>query len=98
MIAVPSILLAVYLRDIQSLMKYFSSTFGFLLIIVIPIALIYYYRIKINSTQIIQGNLNRSFVDKNYQLLILSILGVGIFLIIIYGFFNVNNKHCIFEL
>ena len=78
-------------------MTYFSSTFGFLLMIVIPIALIHYFRKKINQSDLIQGNLNKSFVQKGYQLVILSIVGIGILVVIIYGFFHINHKKCIFN-
>ena len=97
LIALPSVTLAIFMRNIQSLMKYFSSTFGFLLMLVIPIGLIYKYRLRIKSSDLTKGKLNKSFVDKNYQLLILSILGVAIFTFIVIGFFNSNSKNCVYD-
>lgn len=85
------------MKDIQSLMKYFSSTFGFLLMIVIPIGLIYKYRNKINKSELKQGKLNRAFINKNYQLILLGLVGLGILTIIIIGFFHKNNKKCVYD-
>lgn len=79
-------------------MKYFSSTFGFLLMIVIPISLIYKYRMRFNSLDLKQGKLNKSFINKNYQLIILSIIGFALFSIIIVGFFNNNIKDCVYKI
>lgn len=78
-------------------MKYFSSTFGFLLMMVIPIGLIYKFRNKINSMDLKQGSLNKSFINKNYQLVILAVIGLAIFSVIIVGFFNKNSKNCVFD-
>jgi len=78
-------------------MKYFSSTFGFLLMMVIPIGLIHRFRNKINLMDLKQGNLNKSFVNKKYQLLILSIIGLGIFSVILIGFFHKNSKNCVYD-
>lgn len=78
-------------------MKYFSSTFGFLLMIVIPIGLIYKFRLRIASSQLRQGKLNKSFVNKNWQLILLLFIGLAIFSTIIVGFFNKNNKDCVYD-
>lgn len=97
LVAVPSVSLAIFMRNIQSLMKYFSSTFGFLLMIVIPVGLIYRFRNKINSMDLKQGNLNKSFVKKNYQLLVFCLIGLAIFSVIIVGFFHQNSKNCVYD-
>jgi len=97
LIALPSVSLAIFIPNIQSLMKYFSSTFGFLLMIVIPIGLIYKFRLRIASSQLRQGKLNKSFVNKNWQLILLLFIGLAIFSTLIVGFFNKNNKDCVYD-
>lgn len=65
--------------------------------IVIPIGLVYKFRNKINSMDLKQGNLNKSFVRKNYQLIVLSLIGLGILTVILVGFFHKNSKNCVYD-
>ena len=95
--ACPSLCLALFMRNIQSLMKYFSSTFGFMVMIVIPMGMVYKYRIRFELSELTWGKLNRSLLSKKIQLLILALISFGIFTIIIIGFFNTNNKTCVYQ-
>jgi len=65
--------------------------------IVIPVALVYRFRNKINSMDLKQGSLNKSFVNKNYQLIIICLIGLAVFSVIIYGFFHQNSKNCVYD-
>lgn len=91
----PSIFASMTLGDVQQLMKYFSSVFGFIIMIIIPTLLIYSTRKKLLKFNLSSGNLNRSFLNKTWHLYALATLGVAIFSMIIYGFVNTNNKTCV---
>ncbi len=96
-LVLPSVAAAISLPDIQQLMKYFSSIFGFIIMIIIPISLIYASRKKLSKFNLKMGKLNRAFLNKNWQLIAISSLGVILFSMIIYGFFNSVNKTCVAE-
>jgi hypothetical protein len=91
----PSILGSMTLGDVQQLMKYFSSVFGFIIMIIIPTLLIYSTRKRLIRLNLSSGNLNKSFLNKTWHLYALGILGVSIFSMIVYGFVNTNNKTCV---
>ena len=65
--------------------------------IVIPMGMVYKYRNKFQQSALSWGKLNRSFINKNYQLALLSIVGTGVFIIIVIGFFSKNIKTCVSE-
>jgi hypothetical protein len=97
LLVLPSVTAAICLPDIQQLMKYFSSIFGFIIMIIVPISLIFASRKKLAKFNLKMGKLNRAFLNKNWQLLTITSLGVVLFAMIIYGFFNSVNKTCVAE-
>ena len=94
-LVLPSYAAAILLPDIQQLMKYFSSIFGFIIMIIIPTILINGFRNKLAKSNLIIGDLNKSFLRSKWQLYAIAIFGVGLFSMIIYGFINSNNKTCV---
>jgi Na+/proline symporter len=95
-IAGPSIAIALTLNNIQDIMKYFSSIFGFFLMLVLPVMLIYNYRHRMNLTNLPWGKLNRSFI-KNTFIPVLAVISVSVLGLIIYGFLNKNSRKCVAE-
>ena len=91
----PSVMAAIFLPDIQQLMKYFSSVFGFIIMIIIPSILVYAYRMKFAKTNLTKGKLNRAFLTRNWQLVTIGAFGVCLFSMIVYGFIKGNNKTCV---
>jgi len=94
-LVLPSLMAAMTLPDIQQLMKYFSSVFGFIIMIVVPTMLIFGFRNKFIKSNLDKGNLNKAFLGKNWHLVCIGIFGGFLFSFIIYGFFNSQNKTCV---
>lgn len=65
--------------------------------IIVPLSLIYASRKKLSKFNLKMGKLNRAFLNKNWQLVVMSSLGIILFTMIIYGFFNSINKTCVAE-
>ena len=62
---------------------------------VIPLVLIYYSRKKFMESNLREGKLNKSLLQKNYQLIIIIVISLITFGLIIYGFFNKNDIKCV---
>lgn len=98
-VCVPPIIVGLTLSNVQQLMKYFSSVFGFLMMLVVPSAIIYNYRRYFEKRGYVQGALNKSFVSAYWGLYVLGGVAVIVCGLIIYGFVsNVKSKTCINEL
>ena len=93
----PAICIAFLFQNIQDIMKYFSSIFGFLLMLVIPNLLVSAFRAKYKRYSLTGGKLNRSFIKNYWVLRLLDVLAVSILVMIIYGFFHKNTKRCVAE-
>lgn len=91
----PSLLAAILLEDIQELMKYFSSIFGFFILLVVPTVLVYGFRKKFQKMKMSPGKLNRSFLQHNESLVVIGGLGIAILSLIIYSFLYSDNKTCV---
>lgn len=78
-------------------MKYFTSIFGFFLLIILPIVLIFKYRQRISVSDVTPGKLNKSIIQGNFLLYIMGFLGMGLFVIIVMNLFIKNNKTCVAE-
>jgi hypothetical protein len=96
-VCMPSVLIAMTLTNIQDIMKYFSSIFGFLLMLVIPNILVQAYRNKFEKTKQSPGGFNRSFVRNFWVMRMLEVIAVVVLGFIIYGFFNKSAKTCVAE-
>lgn len=97
-VCVPPIIIGLTLSNIQSLMKYFSSVLGGILMLVVPLVIIYNYRRFFEKRGYVQGKLNRAFVNTYWGLYTLGGVAVVVFGLIIYGFIrNVKAKQCINE-
>ena len=95
-IAIPPITIGLLLQNIQSLMKYFSSILGFLLMLIVPILVVSKYRQMFKERGYRLSNLNRSFLKTKYGNAFIICMSFIIFGLIIYGFVkNTNNKTCI---
>lgn len=97
LIIVPSVTIALTISDIQVIMKYFSSIFGFFLLVVIPCLIVYKYREKLENSNISKGQLNTSYLNRNFYLYILGFIGLGILSVIIINLINSNSKTCVAE-
>ena len=53
--------------DIQQLMKYFSSIFGFIIMIIIPTSIIHASRNKLDKLNLRPGKLNKAFLNKKWH-------------------------------
>jgi hypothetical protein len=98
-VCLPAVAIATTLSDIQSLMKYFSSIFGFMLMFLIPCLLIYKYRNKFFFSHIEEGKFNKAIVRSKLGLAGFTLIGLVTLGLIIFGFFN-NKKsdyHCVEE-
>jgi hypothetical protein len=96
-VCLPAVAIATTLSDIQSLMKYFSSIFGFMLMFLIPCLLIYKYRNKLFFSHIEEGKFNKAIIKSKLGLAGFALIGFIIFGLIIFGFFK-NKKsdyHCV---
>ena len=96
-VALPPFTLSLLLKDIQQIMKYFSSIFGYFLMIVFPSLIILYARKKVEKNNVEPGKINKSIFEKNYYVTILNIISLSLFGLIIYGFFTNISKKCVSE-
>jgi glucan phosphoethanolaminetransferase (alkaline phosphatase superfamily) len=96
-LVLPSFTAAIFLADIQQLMKYFSSVFGFIIMIIVPSLLIYNYRRRFRRSTLTPGKLNRAPLNRNWQLVAIATVGVALFSMIVYGFIFGKNKTCVAE-
>ena len=97
-VALPPIAIGLSLQNIQSLMKYFSSILGFLLMLVVPVLVVERYRSLFNKRKYQFTDLNRSFFKNKYGNIFIIFMSVVIFGLIIFGFIkNTNNKTCVNE-
>jgi hypothetical protein len=97
-VAIPPIIIGLTLKNIQSLMKYFSSILGFLIMLIVPVIVVGRYRWFFNKIDYTFGNLNQAFIKGFWGYIIISILALGIFSMIIYGFIkNIPAKTCVNE-
>ena len=97
-VAIPPIIIGLTLKNIQSLMKYFSSILGFLIMLIVPVIVVGRYRWFFNKRDYTFGNLNQAFIKGFWGYIIISILALGIFSMIIYGFIkNIPAKTCVNE-
>ena len=97
-VAIPPITIGLLLQNIQSLMKYFSSILGFLLMLIVPILVVSGYRNSFYKRKYKFSNLNRSFLKNKYGSAFIICMSVIIFSLIIFGFVkNTTNKTCVYE-
>ena len=97
-IAIPPLTIGLLLQNIQSLMKYFSSILGFLLMLIVPILVVSKYRLLFKERGYYLSKLNRSFLKSKFEYPFIIIMSFIIFGFIIFGFIkNTNNKTCINE-
>ena len=68
--------------------------------IIVPTMLVYATRNKFMKLNLIgaNGKLNRAFLKRNWQLVVIACFGVLLFAMIIYGFVNSDNKKCVAEI
>ena len=85
------------MNDIQKLMKYFSTIFGFFLMILFPCVLIVTTRNKVKFHKVTPGKINRSVFEKNSFVYLVCFIGGIISALITYGFFFNDNKNCVAE-
>lgn len=90
----PSLALSLLLTNIQSLMKYFTSILGFMLMLIVPVLLIFNYRQKLKLSMIVPGNMNKSYLN-NYGLYGFIVLSVGILVTIVINLLTRNDKDCV---
>ena len=97
-VALPPIAIGLSLQNIQSLMKYFSSILGFLLMLIVPVLVVNRYRNLFYKRKYEFSDLNRSFLKNKYGNIFIIFMSVVIFSLIIYGFVKTtNNKTCVNE-
>ena len=97
-VALPPITIGLLLQNIQSLMKYFSSILGFLLMLIVPILVVNKYRNLFYKRKYEFNDLNRSFLKNKYGNIFIIFMSVVIFSLIIFGFIkNTTNKTCVNE-
>ena len=97
-VAIPPIIIGLTLKNIQSLMKYFSSILGFLIMLIVPAIVIGRYRWFFKKRKYDYGNLNQAFIKGTCGYVIIVILALGILSMIIYGFIkNIPAKTCVNE-
>jgi amino acid permease len=95
-IAIPPLTIGLLLQNIQSLMKYFSSILGFLLMLIVPLLVVNGYRKIFFKRKYNFSNLNRSFLKGKYGNIFIICMSVIIFGLIIFGFIkNTKNKTCV---
>ena len=95
-VALPPITIGLLLQNIQSLMKYFSSILGFLLMLVVPVLVVNKYRNLFYKRKYEFTDLNRSFLKNKYGNIFIIFMSVLIFSLIIYGFVkNTTDKTCV---
>jgi len=97
-VALPPIAIGLTLQNIQSLMKYFSSILGFLLMLIVPVLVVNGYRNIFYKRKYRFSKLNRSFFKTKYGNIFIICMSFIIFGLIIFGFVkNTNNKTCVNE-
>ena len=97
-VALPPITIGLLLQNIQSLMKYFSSILGFLLMLIVPLLVVNRYRNLFYKRKYEFSNLNRSFLTNKYGNIFVIFMSVVIFSLIIFGFVkNTKNKNCVYD-
>ena len=97
-VALPPITIGLLLQNIQSLMKYFSSILGFLLMLIVPVLVVNKYRNLFYKRKYEFTDLNRSFLKNKYGNIFIIFMSVVIFSLIIYGFIKTTtNKTCVNE-
>jgi hypothetical protein len=97
-VAIPPITIGLLLQNIQSLMKYFSSILGFMLMLIVPVLVVNGYRQLFYKRKYKFSNLNRSFFKGKFGNIFIICMSVIIFGLIIFGFIkNTNNKSCVNE-
>jgi hypothetical protein len=97
-VALPPIAIGLMLQNIQSLMKYFSSILGFLLMLIVPVLVVNGYRSIFYKRKYKFSKLNRSFLKTKYGNAFIICMSFIIFGLIIFGFVkNTNNKTCVNE-
>ena len=97
-VALPPITIGLLLQNIQSLMKYFSSILGFLLMLIVPVLVVNRYRNMFYKRKYEFTELNRSFLKNKYGNIFIIFMSVVIFSLIIYGFVRTTeNKTCVNE-
>ena len=97
-VALPPIAIGLALQNIQSLMKYFSSILGFLLMLIVPVLVVNGYRSIFYKRKYKFSKLNRSFFKTKYGNIFIICMSFIIFGLIIFGFVkNTNNKTCVNE-
>ena len=97
-VALPPITIGLLLQNIQSLMKYFSSILGFLLMLIVPLLVVNRYRNLFYKRKYEFSNLNRSFLTNKYGNMFVIFMSVVIFSLIIFGFVkNTKNKNCVYD-
>ena len=98
LVALPPIAIGLSLQNIQSLMKYFSSILGFLLMLIVPLLVVNKYRSLFYKRKYEFKDLNRSFLKSKYGNIFIIFMSIVIFSLIIFGFVtNTNNKTCVNE-
>ena len=98
LVALPPITIGLLLQNIQSLMKYFSSILGFLLMLIVPLLVVNRYRNLFYKRKYEFSNLNRSFLTNKYGNIFVIFMSVVIFSLIIFGFVkNTKNKNCVYD-
>lgn len=93
----PSILISLLMDDVQQIFKYFNSFLGFFLLFLIPIYIIWRFRIKLKDSGLIEGNINKTSLKSNLWFLLFIIIGIGMFVVIILGVLKKNTKICVAE-
>ena len=97
-VAIPPLTIGLLLQNIQSLMKYFSSILGFLLMLIVPVLIVNRYRQMFVKRKYKFSELNRSFLKGKYGNIFIICMSIIIFSLIIFGFIkNTNNKKCVNE-
>lgn len=76
-------------------MKYFSSIFGFCLMLIIPTLLIYFIRQKLSLSNITAGQLNKSIMSNKIGIFSVFIFSPVVLGMIIYGFFTKTKTGCV---
>ena len=90
----PSLAVSLLMTNIQSLMKYFTSILGFMLMLIVPVLLIFNYRQKLKLSNIVPGKMNKSYLN-NYGLYGFIVLSIGILVTIVMNLLKKNDKNCV---
>ena len=96
LVAIPPITVGVFIKNIQTLMKYFSSVLGFLLMLIVPVIVVNGFRKHFAKRKFKKGKLNQSFMQGIGGNIFIGIMSVVIFSLVIFGFINsVQTKDCV---